>query len=552
MIYTVRDILTKMKTLILALNSKYIHKSLAPWCLKAYCEERDENLKIEIIERTVNENINDILGALYEKSPDILGISCYIWNIEMVGRLVPMIKKVMPECKIILGGPEVSYGGEYMADEIISGEGEVAFFESVHRIVYGTEAEKVSHSFADFPSPFTEQYFASFIENGENTMPYKLVYYETTRGCPFSCAYCLSSAICGITEIPLTRVKKELTRITSYGARCIKFVDRTFNANRKRAKDILMFISEMQTDCTFHFEVAADLFDDEMFMIIEKLPIARVQFEIGIQSVSEEVLQCVNRKTNTDLVLRNIKRLCDMGNCHIHVDLIAGLPKETRESFIDGINKVIPIAPHALQLGFLKILKGSALYSVKDKAEYSHFPPYEILFSESMSFEHLREFKKIEKVIDKFLNTGMYKTSMDYAFTLFETPFDCLTAIADFWDSIGERALTLKDSYSLLYDFLLKYGDAKRAEFTIKEDCLTYDNKGRLPEKIEAKRDKEYQRMFKKESGLSQIRHEYFDYDDTDRIFIYDEKHPISGKYKCIIKKKDKASGESAMNNSPN
>ena len=340
----------KINVLLVAINAKYIHKSLAVWCIKAYCDENAVECETTVYESNINEPIGNVIAEIYKASPDVVGLSTYIWNTDQIAKITGTLKKILPSCMIVLGGPEVSFestlGNYPHTDYLIQGAGETAFSQLITSIAAGLAPPKCiikgdNLDFSGFPSPFTEDYFESSQTDGKASIKNQLVYYESSRGCPFNCAYCLSSVTQGGQELPLPRVKAELDLLLSRGAKCIKFVDRTFNANKKRMAEILEHIYQLETNCTFHFEVAGDLFDKRLLDIIVEMPVNRVQFEVGIQSVHPPTLAAVSRKTNTEAALENIRLISAKNNCHVHVDLIAGLPYETPETFAPAINRCL-------------------------------------------------------------------------------------------------------------------------------------------------------------------------------------------------------------------
>lgn len=534
-----------IKVLIVSIAAKNIHKALAPWCLKGYADQYASDCDILIQESNVNENIGDVIAGIYGQSPDIIGLSAYIWNIEHVIKIAGTVKKLLPSCMIVLGGPEVSFddslGAYPYADYVIQGVGEVAFAELINSIIAGNAPDNriitgSSRSFCDFPSPFTPAYFSSFESDRMTSIKNQLIYYESSRGCPYNCAYCLSCATQGVHYLPLERVKAELNLLLSHGAKCIKFVDRTFNADKDRAAEILEYISNLKTDCTFHFEAAADLFDNRLLAIIAVMPVNRIQFEIGVQSVNPQTLSAVARKTDIEKALSNIRQLTAINNCHIHVDLIAGLPFETTETFADALNQCLATRPHMLQLGFLKMLKGSALREKVADYDYLYceYAPYEVLKSNAMSAGDLLMLKGVERVIDKFYNSGMFVNSLQYAAEkLFDTAFELYKKLSDYCTDIVNIKVSLKNSYTILLSFLLLYGPKDEAEHYIKLDCLTFDAKGLLPDGIPRCRDKdkEVQLKSKPEYKDINIRVEYFCDDNKKRLFVYDNKNPISRAY---------------------
>ncbi|NLX94044.1 MAG: DUF4080 domain-containing protein [Clostridiales bacterium] len=537
--------MNKIKALLVAINAKYIHKVLAPWCIKAFCDAHAPRCEVAVYESNINEPIGDIVESIYKLSPDIIGISTYIWNVDYTKKIADTIKKILPSCIIVLGGPEVSFElslDDYpTVDYLIQGAGEAAFLKLTNSIAAGLAPPKCIIKdegliFNDFPSPFTAEYFCSSQTDTGASINNQLVYYESSRGCPFHCAYCLSSVTHGVQELPLERVKEELSLLLSHGAACIKFVDRTFNANKGRMAAILEYIYSLDTACTFHFEVAGDLFDKRLLDIIAAMPINRVQFEVGIQSVNPPTLAAVSRKTNIKAALENISRITTMNNCHVHVDLIAGLPYETLETSAAAVNRCLAARPHMLQLGFLKLLKGSQLRKHSEKLDYIYtdYAPYEVLKSNAMSMDKLLQLKDIERVIDKFYNSGMFANSLQYAAVkLFDTEYDLFRVLGEYCKGVGNIKVSLKNAYSILLEFLKHYGDKDEAEHYIKLDCLTFDTKGMLPDGIESLRDRAVEAQLKNtlEYKGKNIRVEYFAYDNKKRLFIYKDKHPISKIY---------------------
>jgi radical SAM superfamily enzyme YgiQ (UPF0313 family) len=436
-----------MKVLLLDLSAKHIHKSLAPWYLKAYSEQHAPHAEVIIKEHTVNDPLPSVLDTIYTIKPDVLGFSCYIWNIEVVQKAANAVRTLLPDCVIILGGPEVSFDSQYpFADHVIQGAGEVAFVNLLNNFAGETPA------FEDIPSPFTQNYFDSFATGRMLSVQNQLVYYESSRGCPFSCSYCLSSATSGVQTLPLDRVFRELDLFASNGAKIVKLIDRTFNADQKRAAAILRHILSMQTGCAFHFEAAADLFDDELLAIIESMPPGRVQFEIGIQSINPQTLRAVGRATDLDAAMENIRKLVSFNNTRIHLDLIAGLPFETLDSFKGGADRCLSLRPHMLQLGVLKMLKGTKIRAECEKYGYfyNQHPPYQVFQSNSMSYDDILEIRRVGQVVDRFYNKGILASHTadgpyDYNFFL---------ELARFFGPGGFRNLSEKNARGFLDDFI--------------------------------------------------------------------------------------------------
>ncbi|MCL2861159.1 MAG: DUF4080 domain-containing protein [Firmicutes bacterium] len=525
-----------MKTVIVSISAKNIHKQLSAWCLKVYATKH--GLKVSVVEASVNEGLHEIVEKIYSEYADIVAFSCYIWNIELIKKIAPLIKKLQSNIRIILGGPEVAHDEENnypFADKILKG-GEVEFCE----YLLGTECCRTHNfstpkNFENFPSPYTPEYFASFKKNQIPDISKQLIYIETSRGCLFSCSYCMSSITKGVEYLSIERVKNDIDLLVKNGAKIIKFCDRTFNANQKRAVEILEFIFSLKTDATFHFEAAADLFNDELFSIIQKMPKGRVQFEIGIQSLNIETLQSINRLTDIKKVLKNIKKLTTFKNCHIHVDLIAGMPLETIETLSHAINECVATNANMIQLGFLKMLKGTNIRENDFGAIYSHAAPYEVIQTKTMPYSDIITLKKIEKTIDKYHNSGMFKNSIQYGFSLFSSPYAFLKT---FSEAKGDKNASLKNAYTLLLDFLTTHGSVEKAKHFIKLDCLLCDPRAPIPEAIEQQRSKQLEiEMRSKFEKNANYRIEYFPFDKKNRLFNYSKKDCVTGEYKCDILK---------------
>ena len=543
-----------MKTLIIVLNSKYIHSALAPWYLKAACNDRCGEIKV--MEFTINENPDSILAAIYAEKADVAAFSCYIWNIGQILRLVENLKKIQVHIITVLGGPEVSYDpAELMqkypfVDHVISGEGEKPFPRLLEYLdqkhmkspyynvniptneftksigdsytcvnptvdVITKEAEftdmlkKIAGltyrsgdaiesnpadlplNLSEIPSPYSKEMLAAIRD--------KIAYFEASRGCPFSCSYCLSSASEGVRFFPLERVKEELTTVIKAGVRQVKFVDRTFNCNKERAKDILRFISELHTvvgndrtdassDLTnFHFEAAADLFDDELINMMAELPKGLIQLEIGIQSTNTETLEAVNRKTDIGKAFRNITRIMEAGNIHLHLDLIAGLPYEDFRSFKESFNRVYGLQPHALQLGFLKLLKGSPVRAASSCHAYAfrEYAPYEVLSNKYISYDELTLLKGIEEILDRYWNSGRFSIALEYIIHKhFNSAFDFYLGFYRFNLKMNRniQSVSGRDLFSLLLEYIKSVEglDSARFKECLKLDFLASDSSGHL------------------------------------------------------------------------
>ena len=396
-----------MKVLLVAINSQFVHSSSVPWLLKTACRNVDG--LFDVAEFTINDRSDRITSEIILRRPDVLAISCYIWNFELVHKIVPDIKKVLPQLKVILGGPEVEYSEKpWYCDEVLKGDGETSLVK-----YFGGEPT--------CSDPFLEDEELQLIVADEicKAGKGKIVYLETVRGCPFKCSYCLAPQTGKVRKLNIDLVKKIIDIYMNSEVRQVKFVDRTFNADKSRAYDILVYIFETYVQAkvqgnnppeNWHFEVAADLFDERMFSLVEQFPEGLVQFEVGVQSLNEKVLADSARKTDVAMVLKNIARLVASNKCMIHADLIAGLPGEDFKSFATGFDLLHRTSPHQLQLGFLKVLKGSTLEaSAKELGlVWSENAPFQVLQTREMSWDELRHLTLIEEVLERCWNNGRF------------------------------------------------------------------------------------------------------------------------------------------------
>ncbi len=464
--------------LILALNSKYIHSSLAPWYLKSAVADLD--IECRVSEHTVNEDAKNVLAEILNFSPKILAISVYIWNVEYVFALLKSVKAALPDIITVLGGPEVSYNQKEVFDKsketdyIISGEGERPFFELCKHLFFdkSVDLKGISYRleeeiFVSNPyigggtpiSPYSKEYFEAL--NG------KISYFESSRGCPYSCAYCLSGRCEGMRFFDMEYVTENLILLANSGTKTIKFVDRTFNADRRRAIEIWKFIISgsgrlFPKDVCFHFELSGDLIDNETLDVIGHAPVGLFQFEIGIQSFCEKTIDSIHRVTKSDDLKHKISQLVSVGNSHIHTDLIAGLPYEGYEDFKYSFNEAYLLKSDMLQLGFLKILHGTEL---EDKADvyglkFHKNPPYEVYETPWLPCEDIKKLKIVEKALDRLHNSGRFKRTIGFCMQIFNSPFD-------FFYEAGlatNSAVGLDNLTDVLYTFMCEHAVSRAAE----------------------------------------------------------------------------------------
>ncbi|SHD78515.1 B12-binding domain-containing radical SAM protein [Schnuerera ultunensis] len=481
-----------MNIILTTLNSKFIHSSLSIRYLKSYSEDM---VPIELMEFTVNQNINYIVGEIYKKDPDIIGFSTYIWNREETLQICEILKIIKPELKIILGGPEVSFDGKnilrkhWFIDFIIYGEGEITFKELLKTLIDGKNDYREVNGIIYRQGDLVIQSLPRTLIKNLDSIPspykdvgdsfkHKIVYFESSRGCPFNCQFCLSSTIKGVRYFSLDRVKEDLDRLIEGQVKQVKFVDRTFNANKKYAIEIMDFIMEKDPkDINFHFEVTAHLLDRDMLDFIKKAKEGLFQFEIGVQSTNSKTIEAVGRTTDFNKLKKVCKEIKRNNNIHQHLDLIAGLPYEDYESFKKSFNDVYEIKPEKIQLGFLKLLKGSGLR--KDKAKYNFKfldkPPYEVLETDYISYEDMLRLKGIEDLVEKYYNEGYFKHSIEYIVNNeYETAFDFLEDILDYWEE--RKYHTISHSRNRLYQILLDfYGDKNFDNLIIFQELIKYD-----------------------------------------------------------------------------
>lgn len=437
-----------MKTVICCLNSKYIHSSLAPWCLfagvRAYCSAE---VTAKVIEGTVNEPCDAVFARLLAENADVVGFCTYIWNVNSVLELAERLKLENPNVQIVLGGPEVSYRAEQVlhdypfVDFVVSGEGEYPFAALLNALQAGDSRALTAIEGLCFRMGQHIHLSAPHIASGDPVSPYcdeyfdalkgRIAYLETSRGCPYNCAFCLSGRCGTVRFFSLDTAKEHILRLANSGAKTVKFVDRTFNADKKRAYEIFSFIlsrygKEIPEPVCFHFEIAGDILNDALIDLLATAPKGAIQLEIGLQSFNETTLTSIHRKTDTHKLMQNIRRLLTPRNIHIHIDLIAGLPYEDYNSFADSFNKAFALKPDMLQFGFLKLLYGAPMRenATQYPCTFAEMPPYEVLSTPWLSKEELKKMHAIEDAFDRIWNSGRFRRTVQYALSVAETePF---------------------------------------------------------------------------------------------------------------------------------
>ena len=476
-----------MKVLLTAINAKYIHSNLAVYSLKAYAERNltektKEYTEIELAEYTINQQTDDILQDIYKKKPDMLCLSCYIWNLNYVEEIVREIHKLLPEMLIWVGGPEVSYDGPSVLtrlpeiDGVMKGEGEKTFcdlvefynnkenertLDRIEGIVYrkGEEicenAWRKTMDLSDVP----------FVYQDMKEFEHKIIYYESSRGCPFSCSYCLSSIDKCLRFRNLDMVKKELQFFIDHKVPQVKFVDRTFNCKHDHAMAIWSYIMEHDNGVTnFHFEVSADLLNEAELELMSHMRPGLIQLEIGVQSTNEKTIREIRRTMKFEEVARIVKRINSYGNIHQHLDLIAGLPYEDYESFHKSFVDVYALQPEQLQLGFLKVLKGSYMEEQKENygLVYKGRPPYEVLYTRWLPYEDTLRLKGIEEMVEIYYNSRQFCYTLPWLERQFSDAFCMFEELAVYYEKHGLHLLN--HSRTSRYEILLDFAGEKDAQ----------------------------------------------------------------------------------------
>lgn len=491
-----------MKTLLLAVNSQYIHSNIAVWQLKANCS--DDCGKVIVKEFNINQQQKWCFAKIVDESPDVVAFSCYIWNIQFVLKLANDVKSALPNVKIVFGGPEVSF--DYMElmeansfiDFVIVGEGEttlpklisaikrddskpiigVCRQDEIKKTEYVTEKE-----FYNFPSPYTEE-MLQFTKG-------KIIYFEGSRGCPFSCSYCLSQISHGVREMPVEQIKSTLLFLQESGVSLLKFVDRTFNANRRRADQIWQFAKDNLPNMKLHFEIGADLLDDTNLSVLKGMPVDSIQLEAGVQSTNPKTLATVCRSTNLKRLKENSYKILSFKNIHYHLDLIAGLPFEGLESFKNSFNEVYALHPHQLQLGFLKMLRGSKIRNEKNLYGYvfRNSPPYEIISNDYISSREIIMLTKIEEVVERYYNSSRFILSLSFLEKRFENTFQMFSDIADYMCKVNilDTSVSADTHFTSLLNFantILAYNEAVFFKELLRCDWALCGFRGNAPEAL--------------------------------------------------------------------
>ncbi len=469
-----------MKFLLVALNAKYIHSNPAIYSLRAYAGEKYAPY-IELAEYTINQQSDEILSDIYKRKPASVGFSCYIWNYKMVMEIATELHKVLPTTDIWLGGPEVSFDAPEILKKypflagIMVGEGEATFRDLMaYYVTSDTEAEGSKESVKEItlselpglclpggctaPRPLTDLSELPFIYNDLDPFANKIIYYESSRGCPFRCSYCLSSIDKSVRFREIEIVKQELQYFLERKVKQVKFVDRTFNCNHEHTLAIWKYILENDNGVTnFHFEVSADILREDEIALLQQMRPGLVQLEIGVQTTNPCALQAINRNMDVDKLAEKVALLQEKKNVHLHLDLIAGLPFEDLESFKRSFNDVYSMHPEQLQLGFLKVLKGAEMWERAEEFDicYHAQPPYEVLYTNWISYEEIQKLKDVEQMVELYYNSGQFSHTLPLLEKAFETPFALYEALGEYYrrEGLFVNSPARAYRYQVLLDF---------------------------------------------------------------------------------------------------
>ncbi|MBR3933426.1 MAG: DUF4080 domain-containing protein [Clostridia bacterium] len=473
-----------MKLLFAAVNAKYVHTNLAMRYLKKVSEDL---CQCELKEYSINDNILSVERDIVLSKPDIVAFSCYIWNVSFILTLADNIKKAMPECIVVFGGPEVSYDTIELLDKhtfidyVIKGEGEVVFPSLINHIVNGTDipqkglSYRINNDIIDTPwgiSPDFSQIPFPYTKEELKELSGRIIYYESSRGCPYSCKYCLSGEKGRVRFKDVESVLTDLKFFSDNRVSLVKFVDRTFNADKKRALAIWKGIAKLNTNTRFHMEITGEILDEDTLKLLQDVNPENLQFEIGVQSTNPQTLDAIDRKCKVEKLFENITYLLKNTDIHIHLDLIAGLPYEDFASFKKSFNDVVSLRPHVLQLGFLKLLKGSAMRDESSKYNmvYRNNAPYEIISNEFLSCEEIFFLKDVDYVFDKFYNSGSFSKTIGFLFEKYNDRFEIFADIVKYFrnNNLINTSLSKQRLYDVLYECFSDFG-------TSFEEALRYD-----------------------------------------------------------------------------
>lgn len=542
-----------MKILLTAINAKYIHSNLAVYSLRAYAQSRvtDPDTEIALAEYTINQQTDDILMDIYRRKPDVLCFSCYIWNISFVRELIRDLVKILPKTAFWAGGPEVSYDAEKFLTEmpemtgVMVGEGEKTFhdllefyidgkdsLEEISGIAYRTGDKIIHNGWRELMDLSAIPFVYEHLEKFEN----RIIYYESSRGCPFSCSYCLSSIDKKLRFRDLELVKKELQFFLDHRVPQVKFVDRTFNCKHEHAMTIWKYILEHDNGVTnFHFEISADLLREEEMELMSQMRPGLIQLEIGVQSTNPETIRAIHRHMDLKKLEHCVNRVHSFRNIHQHLDLIAGLPYEDYDTFHQSFNDVYQMKPDQLQLGFLKVLKGSLM---QKEAEvygivYKEKEPYEVLSTNWLTYGEVLKLKMVESMVEVYYNSGQFWHTLEYLVPFEKDAFTFYEKLGSFYEKKGysEISHSRMRRYEILLEYLQEETDVPTEVAAQKMLYDLYLREKLKKRPVFAPNQKQYETAvwnYRKNNQVSKTAHiEVFE-NGTVILFDYEKRDPLS------------------------
>lgn len=538
-----------MKILLAACNAKYIHSNLAVYDLKAYSFDYDEHVILR--EYTINQPKDEILKDIYSSGADVVCFSCYIWNISFVRELIRDLVKILPKTAFWAGGPEVSYDAEKFLTEmpemtgVMVGEGEKTFhdllefyidgkdsLEEISGIAYRTGDKIIHNGWRELMDLSAIPFVYEHLEKFEN----RIIYYESSRGCPFSCSYCLSSIDKKLRFRDLELVKKELQFFLDHRVPQVKFVDRTFNCKHEHAMTIWKYILEHDNGVTnFHFEISADLLREEEMELMSQMRPGLIQLEIGVQSTNPETIRAIHRHMDLKKLEHCVNRVHSFRNIHQHLDLIAGLPYEDYDTFHQSFNDVYQMKPDQLQLGFLKVLKGSLM---QKEAEgygivYKEKEPYEVLSTNWLTYGEVLKLKMVESMVEVYYNSGQFWHTLEYLVPLEKDAFTFYEKLGSFYEKKGysEISHSRMRRYEILLEYLQEETDVPTEVAAQKMLYDLYLREKLKKRPVFAPDQKQYETAvwnYRKNNQVSKTAHiEVFE-NGTVILFDYEKRDPLS------------------------
>lgn len=539
-----------MKILLVACNAKYIHSNLAVYDLQAYASDYADHIVLK--EYTINQQKDDIMRDIYLEHPDVVCVSCYIWNLSFVKELMADLIKILPGADFWAGGPEVSYDAEKFLTEnsefkgVMVGEGEETFKE-----LAGYYVEKNPQNLKDMTGicyrdgdqiihngwrQIMDLSSIPFIYKDLSEFKNRIIYYESSRGCPFSCSYCLSSIDKKLRFRDTETVKKELQFFIENKVPQVKFVDRTFNCKHDHAMAIWKYINEHDNGVTnFHFEISADLLREEELQEMSTMRPGLIQLEIGVQSTNPDTIKAIHRTMDFEKLKGIVDRIHSFGNIHQHLDLIAGLPYEDYDSFRNSFNDVYALKPQQLQLGFLKVLKGSHMMEMCREygIVYKTQEPYEVLSTKWLDYDHVLKLKTVENMVEVYYNSGQFQNTLEYLENFFQDAFSIYERLGSFYmeKGYGDVSHTRMRRYEILLEFL---EDVPEISMDQVKDQMVYDLYLRENLKSRpgfARDQKPFERQvwdFRKREKVAKNAHVEVFADGTVLLFNYADRDPLT------------------------